>query len=310
LKQGGQSREQKGGGSHRIADWPSGGAAVSNQMSTKKQTGCLSGSAPSELQRILEANQRGVHTGIYSVCSANKAVLEAAMAQALRDDSLVCIESTSNQVNQYGGYTGQTANDFAAFVSDAAKEMQFPAGRIVLGGDHLGPHAWRMEKSIKALAKARELVKSYVRAGYTKIHLDASMRCADDGGDTQQPLEDRIVSARTAELCAAAEEAHRCVAAEMPGGGAVRPRRHQRLDDGIDVRRNRSAFILTFPERANLALKGRNHARRHGISQCGADFLQVMTPDVRDLLDRRFLDDVTEFGEMLAKGFGDLIVPG
>jgi len=55
------------------------------------------------LQRILDSNQRGEHTGIYSVCSANQAVLEATMAQALRDDSLLCIESTSNQVNQYGG---------------------------------------------------------------------------------------------------------------------------------------------------------------------------------------------------------------
>jgi len=148
------------------------------------------------------------------VCSANQAVLEAAMAQALRDDSLLCIESTSNQVNQYGGYTGQTAKDFAAFVGDVARRMHFPAGRIVLGGDHLGPHPWRSENSIAAMAKARDLVESCVRAGYTKIHLDASMRCADDDGDSQQSLEDRIVSARAAELCAAAEDAHK----EMPQG--------------------------------------------------------------------------------------------
>jgi D-tagatose-1,6-bisphosphate aldolase subunit GatZ/KbaZ len=190
---------------------------VSNQMRVKKQTRGSSGSATTELKRILEANQRGEHTGIYSVCSANQAVLEAAMAQALRDDSLLCIESTSNQVNQYGGYTGQTAKDFVAFVRDVARGMQFPAGRIVLGGDHLGPHVWRSEKAIEAVAKARELVKSCVRAGYTKIHLDTSMRCADDGGDRQQPLEDRIVSARAAELCAAAEEAHK----EMPPGSTA-----------------------------------------------------------------------------------------
>jgi NAD(P)-dependent dehydrogenase (short-subunit alcohol dehydrogenase family) len=41
-----------------------------------------------------------------------------------------------------------------------------------------------------------------------------------------------------------------------------------------------------------------------------SDFLEVMTPDVRDLLDRRFLEDVTEFGAMLAQGLGDLLVPG
>jgi len=190
---------------------------VSGKLSAKKQTWGSSGSATAKLKRILEANQRGEHTGIYSVCSANHAVLEAAMTQALRDESLVCIESTSNQVNQYGGYTGQTARDFAAFVADIARGTQFPAGRIVLGGDHLGPHAWRSEKAIDAMAKARELVQSCVRAGYTKIHLDASMRCADDGGDKRQPLEDRIVSARAAELCAAAEEAHK----EMPRGSTA-----------------------------------------------------------------------------------------
>ena len=183
-------------------------------MRVKEQTRGSSGSATTQLQRILEANQRGEHTGIYSVCSANQAVLEAAMAQALQDDSLLCIESTSNQVNQYGGYTGQTAGNFAAFVGDVAQGMSFPVRRIVLGGDHLGPHVWRSEKAIEAMAKARELVKSCVRAGYTKIHLDASMRCADDGGDRHQPLEDHIVSARAAELCAAAEEAHK----EMPRG--------------------------------------------------------------------------------------------
>jgi D-tagatose-1,6-bisphosphate aldolase subunit GatZ/KbaZ len=190
---------------------------MSDKLNAEKQTRGSMGNATTELRHILEANRRGEHTGIYSVCSANQAVLEAAMTQALRDDSLLCIESTSNQVNQYGGYTGQTATDFAAFVGDVARRMDFPAERIVLGGDHLGPHAWRSENSIAAMAKARELVKSCVRAGYTKIHLDASMRCADDDGDSQEPLEDRIVSARAAELCAAAEGAHK----KMPQGSTA-----------------------------------------------------------------------------------------
>src|SRR5208337_2403881 len=191
---GGGSSEQEVGGSHSLAAELSGGAGVRNQMRAKQQSRGSRGSATAELKRILEANRRGDHTGIYSVCSANQAVLEAAMAQALQDDSLLCIESTSNQVNQYGGYTGQTAEDFAAFVGDVARGMQFPAGRIVLGGDHLGPHVWRSEKAIAAMAEARELVQSCVRAGYTKIHLDASMRCADDPGDRRRPLAAEITS--------------------------------------------------------------------------------------------------------------------
>ncbi len=53
-----------------------------------------------------------------------------------------------------------------------------------------------------------------MRAGYVKIHLDTSMRCADDPGDGASPLPDEIVMARAAELCTAAEAAH----AALPGG--------------------------------------------------------------------------------------------
>ncbi len=46
-----------------------------------------------------------------------------------------------------------------------------------------------MEKSV-------ELVKAYVRAGFSKIHLDASMSCADDS----IPLAPETVAERAAVL--------------------------------------------------------------------------------------------------------------
>ncbi len=131
------------------------------------------------------------------------------MLQAARDGSILLIESTSNQVNQFGGYTRQTPAQFVKFVAEVAAGMRFPADRIVLGGDHLGPHVWRKEPSRPAMAKAREMVAAYVGAGFTKIHLDASMPCADDKVELGRPLPDEIVSERAAELCLAAEEAHR-----------------------------------------------------------------------------------------------------
>ncbi len=165
-------------------------------------------SASARLFRIVQENHGGKHAGIYSICSANRFVLEAGMAQAGRDASLLSIESTSNQVNQFGGYTGQTPAAFAAFVNQLAKAEGFPQERILLGGDHIGPHVWRAENAASAMGKARDLVQSCVRAGYTKIHLDASMPCVDDPGDRHRPLADELVSARAAELCQAAEEAH------------------------------------------------------------------------------------------------------
>ena len=45
------------------------------------------------------------------------------------------------------------------------------------------------------------MVAAYVEAGFEKIHLDASMACADDPAR----LDDRTIAARAAELCRAAK---------------------------------------------------------------------------------------------------------
>ncbi len=173
--------------------------------------------AGKKLRELLAANRRGKGVGVYAICSANRFVLEAAMMQAARDGSLLLIEATSNQVNQFGGYTGQTPADFAKFVQEPAAAMKFPQERILLGADHMGPHVWSNVKSATAMEHARELAGAYVRAGFTKIHLDASMRCADDPGEAGEALREEIVSARAAELCEAAEAAYR----SLPRGTAA-----------------------------------------------------------------------------------------
>jgi D-tagatose-1,6-bisphosphate aldolase subunit GatZ/KbaZ len=96
------------------------------------------------------------------------------------------VESTSSQVNQLGGYSGQTPSQFADFVKAAARRMGLSEDRILLGGDHLGPFPWRAEASDSALGKACELTRECVLAGYRKIHLDASIACADDAKGTRQ----------------------------------------------------------------------------------------------------------------------------
>jgi len=189
--------------------------------------------ADKQLIDLLSRNRKGLQTGIYSVCSAHPEVLQASMQQALTDDSILLVESTSNQVDQYGGYTGMVPQAFAAYVLQAAEKAGFPADRILLGGDHLGPNAWQQEPADKAMEKAAVLVTEYVKAGYTKIHLDASMYCSDDQGDRSKPLDDEIVAARAAELCAAAEDAwktsntgkhqpHYVIGTEVPVPGGAR----------------------------------------------------------------------------------------
>jgi len=160
----------------------------------------------SPLQEIVYAQKQGIPKGIYSICSANQFVLEAGLQQALRDRSPLLIESTSNQVNQYGGYTGMTPDMFATYVHDLAASYKLPEKQIILGGDHLGPHVWQDEPAESAMAKARKLVHDYVLAGFTKIHLDASMKCADD--PPEAALSITTSAKRTAELCQAAEGAY------------------------------------------------------------------------------------------------------
>lgn len=158
------------------------------------------------LADVVHAQKQGIARGIPSVCSAHPEVLRAAFEQALADGSSVLVESTCNQVNQEGGYTGVKPVEFVAFVRRLANESGLPLGRVVLGGDHLGPNPWVSLPASAALERAAEMVRHYVRAGYAKIHLDASMPCADD---SDGPLPDAVAAARTAELAAAAEAAAR-----------------------------------------------------------------------------------------------------
>ncbi len=125
------------------------------------------------------------------------------MRQAIDDGTMLCIESTSNQVNQFGGYTGMTPRHFADFVGSIADRTGLARNRILLGGDHLGPYPWRGEPAGAAMEKACESVRQCVEAGYAKIHLDASMRCADDPAGA---LDEKVIAERAAALCKAAED--------------------------------------------------------------------------------------------------------
>lgn len=156
------------------------------------------------LNNIVAAQKQGRARGIASICSANPTVLNAAFAHAEENDLPLLIESTCNQVNQFGGYTGQTPAEFMANLQRLAGKHHFPPDKLIVGGDHLGPNPWRDEPAALAMSKARVLVRDYVRAGYTKIHLDASMRCSDD---PMGPLATDIIANRSANLALAAEEA-------------------------------------------------------------------------------------------------------
>ncbi len=154
------------------------------------------------IRRVVREHKQGRPVGVYSVCSAHPRVLEAAARHAAATDSLLLVEATCNQVNQFGGYTGLTPAAFCSQVLRMADRVGLAREQVVLGGDHLGPWPWCGEPAASALDKAEVLVAEYVRAGYGKIHLDASMPCAGD----PVPLPDPVVAERSARLCRVAED--------------------------------------------------------------------------------------------------------
>lgn len=156
------------------------------------------------LLQIVREQKQNKPTGIYSVCSAHPVVIAACARQALQDGSPLLVESTSNQVNQYGGYTGMTPAAFAEFARRITAEVGLPPERLIIGGDHLGPHPWQVEPAEQAMQKAFEMVRDYVRAGFRKIHLDASMKLGGDDPDRPLPVE--VSAARAAAMCAVAEQ--------------------------------------------------------------------------------------------------------
>lgn len=158
------------------------------------------------IQEIIALQKKGICSGIFSCCSANEYVLKAAMRRVKKYNSYLLVESTANQVNQYGGYTGMKPPDFYRYVNSLAEHEGFPLDKLILGGDHLGPLTWTDKEEKHAMREAAELVRQYVEAGFTKIHIDTSMRLADD--DSSVRLDEALIASRGALLCEAAENAY------------------------------------------------------------------------------------------------------
>lgn len=178
------------------------------------------------LRQVIAQNRAGAMVAIPSVCSAHPDVLRASLRLAQRLDRAVVIEATSNQVNQDGGYTGLTPAGFISFVNALADETRTDRARIVFGGDHLGPQAWRTLPAAQAMDKARVMVAGYVAAGFTKIHLDCSEGCA---GEPAQ-LTDAQTVPRAADLArvasAVAQDLLFVVGTEVPPPGGARNEDH------------------------------------------------------------------------------------
>lgn len=170
------------------------------------------------IQQMMDQRREGKICGIESVCSANEFVLEVALKRSKLFNAPVLIEATANQVNQFGGYTGMYPKDFYEMVLKMAAEIGVPENHIILGGDHLGPLTWQNLPETEAMEKSETLVYQYARAGFTKIHLDTSMKVADD---PEGLLSTETIARRGATLYKAAMKGYEDLKTEKPD--AMRP---------------------------------------------------------------------------------------
>ncbi len=168
------------------------------------------------LQEMIAKRQQGILCGVPSYCTANELALEAVLRRAAAQNRPVLIEATANQVNQFGGYTGMKPDQYYRKVLEMAEKAGVPEEHLILGGDHLGPLTWQHLPESEAMPLAEELVRQYVLAGFTKIHLDTSMKVADD---PEGLLSIRTIARRGARLyrvCMEAFEQLRSVRPEAP----------------------------------------------------------------------------------------------
>lgn len=249
------------------------------------------------LRERLARHRAGAAVGVTSVCSAHPLVIEAAATQAAADGGMLLVEATSNQVDQYGGYTGMGPVDFAALVHGIADEVGLPRSRVVLGGDHLGPQRWRDLGPEEAMDRADVLVTAYVHAGFTKIHLDCSTALAGD----PVPLPGSLVAERAARLARTAEKAaversadvYYVIGTEVPVPGGARE-----TIESLTPTAPEAARATVAEHRAAFAEAGVGEAWERVMAlvvQPGVEFDHVRVFDYAPASARRLREVVTEY---------------
>lgn len=210
------------------------------------------------LKELVRLQKIGIPKGICSICSSHPYVIEAAIEKAIEENSYVLIESTANQVNQFGGYTGLLPIDFAKAVKETADKKGLSQSRLILGGDHLGPLVWKNEAEDSAMEKAAELIKQYVKAGFSKIHIDTSMRLGSDPKNLK--LDTKVIARRAAKLYAAAESAFEeikqeakyhpvyVIGSEVPVPGGTQEDEDLRVTDVSDLKETLRCFREAFAD--------------------------------------------------------------
>lgn len=212
---------------------------------------------------IVESNRCGEQIAIASWCTAHALTLRAILDAHRDDDDPILIETTGNEVNQFGGSSGMTPATFRKLVENTADEADVDARRIILGGHQLGPGPWKNRSASAANGLARDMVRAYVEAGFTKLHFDASVACSDES-----EVSERTSAERVAGLCAAAEGARtkRAPIAYVLEANARRGARRTVARDALSVTRPDDVVRSVDLHRAAFADHGITDALKRVIA--------------------------------------------
>lgn len=86
------------------------------------------------LQKIAMENKTGRQIGVFSVCTSNQLVIRAALRHAGKRGYPLVLEATSNQCNQFGGYTGMTPKDYMDMVHHWWRKRAAPLPSLFWAG--------------------------------------------------------------------------------------------------------------------------------------------------------------------------------
>lgn len=115
-----------------------------------------------------------------SFCTSNMDVLKSVIIFAKLNNLPLLIESTSNQVNQFGGYSLLNSNQFFKKIHLLASKLKYKKKNLYIGADHLGPLPWKDLKNKIAIQNSIRLFRDAVKAGYSKIHIDTGIELKED----------------------------------------------------------------------------------------------------------------------------------
>ncbi len=209
------------------------------------------------VHRILALREQGTQITLLAVCPNSDAVLEAAVVAAAANDTPMLFAATLNQVDRDGGYTGWTARELVARMTELARKHGCTAP-LYPCLDHGGP--WLKDAHTRAglsleetMTEVKASLTACLAAGYGLLHVDPTV---DRTLPKDQPLEIDAVVDRTAELIAHAEaERERMglppvsyeVGTEEVHGGLVDMDNFGRFLDGLRARLDSTGLAHAWP---------------------------------------------------------------